>query len=696
MSISKVSGGKVDVHLWLPIHEVESSALSQLKNIASLPWVFSHVAAMPDCHLGKGATVGSVIAMKNAVSPSAVGVDIGCLDSETEFLSPNGWVKMSEWNGHQVMSYDPATDKARFCVPREYINLPCSEFFHFKNSKGMDQMLSEEHRALVFHGHKSRGYDYSVLRPDELAEKPLSKGYYTTKACFHVDLPDLSIDDEMIRIDVMVQADGRVRKTSRGNRVELHLRRPRKIKRALKLLDDAVIDYTVSVEASGSTRIAFTLPPDFGNKDLSRYYLASERQLLIIAEEALLWDGHVGYRSFYSTTDIASRDLIQYAFTATGTRAGISSAGKQAEHHSECFVVTPTKNPMVGYCQPVKVASKDGRKYCFTVDTSFFVARRGGKIFTTGNCGMLASKTNLKAPDLPDNLKPLRLAIEDAVPVGFSEHKSPVAGVMNLQLWKDFCNLHPKVKKLKGKAGAQCGSLGGGNHYIEVCLDTSDNVWLMLHSGSRNIGKTLAEIHIEKARQLAHNQALPDKDLAVFLSGTREMNDYRHDLFWAQKYALENRHTMFRLIKDVMLKFFPQVKFEQPIQCHHNYLSEERHFGEDVLVTRKGAIYAGLGAMGIIPGSMGTKSYIVRGLGNAESFTSASHGAGRRMSRGEAKRKFRREDLLKQTHGVECRKDNGVLDEIPGAYKDIDVVMSNQQDLVEIVACLKQIICVKG
>lgn len=311
-------------------------------------------------------------------------------------------------------------------------------------------------------------------------------------------------------------------------------------------------------------------------------------------------------------------------------------------------------------------------------------------------CGMNAIKTNLTAKDLPDDLKKLRHSIERSIPVGFESHRQPVDGVEDLSLWDEFSSLSEKVQKLKSKATHQCGSLGGGNHFIELCLDTENNVWLMLHSGSRNIGKEVAEYHIEKARKLAHNASLPDPDLAVFLADTDEMRNYRRDLMWCQQYAAENRRVMMQLYKSQIQYYFPQVTFEKEISCHHNYVAEEIHYGEKVFVTRKGAIRAGKGDLGIIPGSMGTRSYIVRGLGNPESFESAPHGAGRRMSRGEARRKFNAKDLESQTAGVECRKDTGVIDEIPLAYKDIDKVMENSKDLVEVVAQLKQILCIKG
>lgn len=313
-------------------------------------------------------------------------------------------------------------------------------------------------------------------------------------------------------------------------------------------------------------------------------------------------------------------------------------------------------------------------------------------------CGMGAMLTNLVAGDLPDNLRHIRTAIEAAVPVGFTAHDSSVLGTYNaaVSLMHHYKSLYAPVADNEGRAAKQIGTLGGGNHFIEMCLDEQSRVWIVLHSGSRNIGKTLAEYHISKARELAHNQALPDRDLAVFLAGTEEMKQYRHDLLWAQEYAFLNRAVMKHLIHEALLEFFPQLQELDWVACHHNYVSEETHFGEEVIVTRKGAISAQYGQMGIIPGSMGTKSYIVRGLGNPESFCSASHGAGRRLSRGAAKRNFTLGDLAAQTAGVECRKDQGVLDEIPGAYKDIDQVMENQKDLVEVVACLKQVLCVKG
>jgi len=319
-------------------------------------------------------------------------------------------------------------------------------------------------------------------------------------------------------------------------------------------------------------------------------------------------------------------------------------------------------------------------------------------------CGMSAVRTSLVAADLPDDLSGLRSRIEAAIPVGFRAHDTPVnhARVHKIggwnAFWDGFGALDRSVAQLRDRAGKQMGTLGGGNHFIEVCLDDGGQVWLMLHSGSRNIGKELAERHMAVARKLPHNADLPDRDLAVFLAGTPEMDAYRRDLYWAQEYAARNRATMLALLCQVVRDALPTagVTFEPAISCHHNYVAEETYDGVDVLVTRKGAIRAGTGDLGIIPGSMGTGSYIVRGLGNPDAFNSASHGAGRRMSRTKAKKTFTTADLAAQTAGVECRKDAGVVDEIPGAYKDLESVIKQQADLVSVVAHLKQVICVKG
>ena len=326
-------------------------------------------------------------------------------------------------------------------------------------------------------------------------------------------------------------------------------------------------------------------------------------------------------------------------------------------------------------------------------------------------CGMNAVRLTLRADQLPESLARIRSAIEAAVPVGFDQHDyDKVRGSAHARVARPLdqrldriAGKHPGVTKMQRQFErtwiSQLGTLGGGNHFIELCLDEAGAVWVMLHSGSRGIGNVLGRYFIAAARKdmERHQLRLPDRDLAYFSEGSALFDDYVEAVEWAQDYAATNRRHMLSLVLGAIEAHLPPFEAAgEAINCHHNYVAQEEHFGERVFLTRKGAISAREGELGIIPGSMGAKSYIVRGKGNAQSFHSCSHGAGRRMSRTEAKRRFNRFDLAAQTQGVECRKDGGVIDEIPGAYKDIDQVMANQTDLVEVVHTLKQVLCVKG
>lgn len=314
-------------------------------------------------------------------------------------------------------------------------------------------------------------------------------------------------------------------------------------------------------------------------------------------------------------------------------------------------------------------------------------------------CGVSAVRTSLTVEDLPDSLAPLRSTVEAKIPVAHNGHEKAVSNVGGLKsFWDRFKDLNANVKDLRGKAEKQLGTLGAGNHFLEVCSDSKGRVWLTLHSGSRNIGKVLAEQHIAIAKKMLHNADVPDKNLAVFIKGTPEMKAYRDDLWWAQDYAAKSREVMMKLFCDALEDVISdrKITYDSPISVHHNYVAEETYGGVEVLVTRKGAIRAGKGDLGMIPGSMGVGSYIVRGLGNEASYCSASHGAGRKMSRSAAKKQFTVEDLELQTSEVECRKDCGIVDEIPAAYKDLDYVMDQQKDLVEIVEKLTTLMCVKG
>ncbi|HEY5946608.1 MAG TPA: RtcB family protein [Kofleriaceae bacterium] len=326
-------------------------------------------------------------------------------------------------------------------------------------------------------------------------------------------------------------------------------------------------------------------------------------------------------------------------------------------------------------------------------------------------CGMSAVETDLDAKLLPDSLKELRFAIEKAVPHG----RTANGGRGDRGAWHDVPNQtaaawkkldddykaiikkHPRIGQ--GNDINHLGTLGGGNHFIEVCLDERDKVWFMLHSGSRGVGNRIGSYFIALAKDdmRRHVKNLPDSDLAYLREGTVHFTDYVEAVSWAQRFAMTNRKLMMDAVIAAAKKQLPPFELgEHAVNCHHNYVEREHHFGQDVFVTRKGAVRARLGDLGIIPGSMGARSFIVRGKGNPESYMSCSHGAGRVMSRGEAKRRFSVEDHVKATEGIECKKDASVIDETPMAYKDIDKVMEAQSDLVEVVHQLRQVVCVKG
>jgi len=317
-------------------------------------------------------------------------------------------------------------------------------------------------------------------------------------------------------------------------------------------------------------------------------------------------------------------------------------------------------------------------------------------------CGMNAIRTSLTATQLPDSLLAIRHQIERDIPLGAGgRYQSRTHDARWAPLHDRFFALTQKHNALSTKTHPlfQLGTLGSGNHFIEICLDESQQVWIMLHSGSRGIGNLIGRIFIEKAKKLMERYFinLPDADLAFLSAGTTEFDDYIEAMTWAQEYAFENRAAMLDNVISALRRHLPEFNLtNEAINCHHNYCTLENHFNANLYVTRKGAVSAREGQLGIIPGSMGVKSFIVRGKGNPDSYHSCSHGAGRRMSRTQAKKEFTVADLEAQTRGVECLKTVGVLDEIPGAYKDIDTVMSNQADLVEIVHTLKQVICVKG
>jgi len=696
-------------------HPLGPEETKMAKNVASLPFVFKHVALMPDVHLGKGALVGSVIATKEAIIPAAVGVDIGCFIGDTliplvdgkpyrikdlmdwgkEFIiyacTPTGKIVAAKATAKLTRRNAPLV-KVVLDNGEEIICTPDHQFMLRDGTYKEAQLLQAETSLMPFYSKTDKdGYTliaqpYSsrwqkahwiIARSGLLGNIPRFEGQRTV--IHHQNFHES--DNRTENLEFMGERDHSAYHRSLVERNQHWQSAEFEEKRVASLAQKAKTPEGYQYYAERGTRNILQYmeqqPEHFknavaGNGNRGKQYLVEYNK----SEKGRGKSQEIANR--YYTCEICGVDIK--------TPIGLHNH-RRKEHQCNHKVVAVN---LLNYTEDV---------YCLTVPEYHNFALKAG-VFVH-NCGMSAIKTAFTAEQLEGKLKRIRLDIEAAIPTGFNENKDVEKSVINWQHWDDFKDLHRGVQDLQSKAMKQMGSLGGGNHFIELCLDTENQVWLMLHSGSRNIGNKLAQCHIHTARELAKmaGNKLPDPDLAHFIAGTPEFQAYWHDLQWSQDYARVNRDVMMARFKHIVEKHLIGGKATKPllqVNCHHNYAEKEVHFDEDVYVTRKGAVRAQTDDYGIIPGSMGAKSFIVKGKGNAHSFCSCSHGAGRLMSRNKAKNVYTLDDLIEQTNGVECRKDTGVLDEIPGAYKSIEQVMENQADLVEVVATLKQVLCVKG
>ena len=655
------------------------------------------VRIMPDCHAGKGCTIGTVIEVKDRIVPNTVGVDIGCLDCDTEVLTPNGWIRIADYHRQEIMQYDPQSDSGTFCKPIAYIKNKCDKFFYFKNSKGLDQMVSEEHKMLVYRGYNG-SHRYQNENPSFfVGRKGVEKGYYRFKSCFNVVSEGIRMSEELIHIDVMVQADGRLREYVDYNFVELHFKKQRKIKRSMELLEKANIGYRHYKQSDGTTVVSFRAPKCI-DKNLKKYYNASYEQLAVVAEECLYWDGHIGYRSFYSSTNKDNADVIQYAFTATNNRAAIYCHNENKKGWSDCYNVIKTRNKFVGYnVEPQIVSSKDGYKYCFTTLTGYFVCRRNGHVFITGNCGMMVCEIMDKDIDL----ERLDKVVNEYVPAGFNVHDEPVCYSTEL----DDLRCIKAVKK--DYMQRSIGSLGGGNHFIEVDKARNGTCFLVIHSGSRNLGVTVCDYYQKIAEKECgidpkERQALIDRLKAegrqreiaaemkklqpkvrnmslAYLEG-QSFTDYLHDMEIAQRYALLNRRMIASIIADHM-----DWSLGASFHTVHNYIDTCS------MILRKGAVDAWSGLL-IIPMNMRDGSLLCKGLGNPDWLWSAPHGAGRLMSRKQAFDTLKMQDFTDTMSDIYstsvCPE---TIDESPMAYKPMQEIIDQIGDTVEIIDIIKPI-----
>lgn len=719
MNVLTLNGKYNKAHVFT--QHIEQTAISQIINMLNEKITENtNVAVMPDVHAGKGSTIGTTIKLPEnkkdwKICPNVVGVDIGCLDKDTEILTPNGWVKISEYENQKILTYDPQTNKATFENPKAYIKLPCSKFFHYVNSKGMNQMVSDEHTMLVYKGYKSKGFKYITLQPNELNQMNLDKGYYTTKTTFQINNKGVDLTDTELRLRVMIQADGCIK---RGNFISMHFVKERKIERCLNLLKNANIDYKIVKYKNGTTSITF-YADHLRRKSLTDLYTANDKQLKIIAEESLLWDGYKGYRSHYDTTQKEEADFIQYAFNASGTRASIyesKETRKGREHHSKIYRVIPTKNEYVAYCQPIVVDSEDGYKYCFTTSTGFFIARRNNHIFTTGNCSMRA----IRIKDTNIDFEKLDNVIKKLVPSGNNIHEKPLKEAYDYAFNSKSLTFALSQEQ-KNKVLRSLGTLGGGNHYIELGKSENGEIWLTVHTGSRGLGVIVANHHQKIAESLIEdkskvNQAIVEylknsnraqeiqnalklyKDTNVipeyvniedrgvvnkdyaYLDGV-ELHNYLHDLRVAQEYSMVSRHLILSRIAKAM-----NWTVIDEFESMHNYVDIDNG------IIRKGATSAQKGERLIIPLNMRDGSIFATGKGNKDWNYSAPHGAGRVLSRSQAK------EILSLEEYEETMKDiyttsvsSSTLDEAPFAYKPADEIINAIQDTVEINAIVKPI-----
>lgn len=680
----------------------------------------SRIRIMPDTHTGKGSVIGTTMALTDKVVPNLVGVDIGCIDCYTEVLTPDGWIKISDYNNQDILVYDYFTDRAFFDTPLAYIKNNCDTFYHFKSDKGLDQMLSAEHKMVIWRGTKGKGYIKNI----DLAlnvfndHNSATKSNRCIKTTFDYKGSGLDLKDIEIRLLVMISADGNIRYNIKDNNtyVELHFKKSRKIERALYLLEEAGLDYRINREGSNDTTwIYFNLNGRI-SKDLKQFYSATKEQLGVLVDEIYYWDGTIDEKrdhKFFSSTVKDNADLVQFAITTQGIRSNMYvSVNNEHTNWKDTYIVGQTKNEYVGFPNYTfkAVDSVDGYKYCFTTSTGFFIIRRNNCISITGNCGMTAVKLKEKRIDLPK----LDSVIKKYVPSGFSIHDTAICNaspIGDLRCAK-YANLDRAMKSL--------GTLGGGNHFIEVDKDLDGNLYLVVHTGSRHLGIEVCNYYqnlgYERLKQRASGGSFSDlskklisklksegrdkeisKELLelkieyknthievpqalAYVEGS-DFEDYIHDMKLAQDHADLNRRTIIKqIIKNMKLHVIDEFS------TIHNYIDV------DNMILRKGAVSAQLGEKLIIPMNMRDGSLICIGKGNPDWNYSAPHGAGRIMSRSQAKDKVSMTEFKESMRGIYSTSVcSSTIDESPMVYKPMQEIITNIQDTVEILDIIKPI-----
>lgn len=696
---------------------IEGTASEQILTLCNQSFVDGcKIRIMPDVHAGTGCVIGFTADLGDKVIPSIVGVDLGCLDKDTEILTPKGWVKISEYHGDKILVYDRLTDKAFFDFPYAYIKNPCDKFYYFHTQKGLDQMLSPEHKMLLYRGYNQRGYQQEIGFAEEIVHKlkGLKKAdYYHIKAAFSYEGSPIDMSDTMIRILVMISADGNIRYSKKldKTRVEMHFRKERKITRCKQLLEKEHLSFNSSVGKDGSTYIYFSLNGMI-SKSLDLFYGASKNQLAVVTDEIYYWDGTIDEKrnhKHYCSVVKGNADVVQFAFAANGVRCGISKIISKNPKHSPAYITYETQNEYVGLIPDIdEVQSVDGYKYCFTTSTGFFVIRRNNYISITGNCGMLVAELGKNHIDP----KKLDEVIHERAPAGMAVHEEPTLeeNFLDNLTCKDFLhNIDWIVRSL--------GTLGGGNHFIELDEDDDENQYLVIHTGSRNLGKQVAEHHQNVAisnlkgknkkkeaidalinqlkaegREKEISQKISELNFKFpdipnelcYLEG-KDREAYLHDMKICQNFATMNRlHIMNEILNGVGLQEkIPEIHFFQTV---HNYIDMSDN------IIRKGSVSAKKGEKLIIPLNMKDGSLICIGKGNPDWNCSAPHGAGRMYSRAAAKKAFSVDEFKKQMDGIYSTSVNeDTLDECPMAYKPAQEIIDAISPTVEIINHIKPV-----
>lgn len=691
---------------------VDNASITQVQELCSQAFTAgSRIRLMPDIHAGKGCTIGTTMTITDKVVPNLVGVDIGCLDKETEILTENGWIRIADWSNEKILQYDKEIDTAHFETPNAFIKKPCDEFFHLFTKYGLDQMVSDEHKILAWIGIKNRGYvltDYiasDFVRKHNSLKKGISGGIKTT---FNLESKGLDMSDEDIRVIAMISADGTIRKKFPDHtRVEIHLRKERKVERAKHLLNAAGLDFSCHERKDGTTNFYVHGKPWY-TKDLTIFWAANQHQLKTLAEESLEWDGtkrkNGGFS--YSTTIKQNADVIQFAFAANGVRCGIQIIDWKKNGWSNTYSVYSTANEIVRFPERniQKKKSEDGFKYCFTTNTGYFIIRRNNKISITGNCGMETTRIQESYMEL----QKLDKLIYEKIPSGFSIRDRAHRYLSQIDLNELCCAKHVDLPR----AEKSIGTLGGGNHFIEVDKDDEGNLYIVVHSGSRHLGVEVASYYqeagykvlnrtddasietiiaqmkaegrkkeIQKTLKKLKNLKQTGIPKALAYVSGELFEQYLHDMKIVQRFAMLNRQAM---VDEIVCGLGLHV--EEQFTTVHNYIDTES------MILRKGAVSARSGEKLLIPINMKDGSLICVGKGNEDWNFSAPHGAGRLMSRAEAKRRFDITGFRQEMDGIYTTSVNeSTLDECPMAYKGMDDILSNIGPTVDVAKIIKPI-----